>query len=277
MDAGVVARSAKVRSRRGTVGAVTRWSARAGLVARGAVYLLVGLLALGIAFGDRRKPADRSGAVAELSDQPFGGVLLWALGIGLFGMAVWRLSEALLGSVGPDGRKARMRLLAVGRCVFYAFFAWSVLSFATGSGGPRSSDQQSRDISARALGMPAGQWIVGAVGAGVVVTGVWIGVQAVRRVYPEELRTGEMSARARRFVDVTGVGGGLSRGAVFVAAGAFVVRAAVEYRPDRAKGIDDTLRSFAAAPAGPWLLAAVAAGLVLFGVFSCAAARWCRV
>ncbi|MFJ3307236.1 DUF1206 domain-containing protein [Streptomyces sp. NPDC086549] len=277
MHAGAVARSARVRSRSGAVGAVTAWAARAGLAARGAVYLLVGLLALGIAVGGQNKPADRSGALAELSEQPLGGVLLWALGFGLLGMAVWRLSEALFGSVGPDGGTARMRLLGLVRCAFYAVFAWSVLSFAAGSGGPRSSDQQSRDISARVLGVPGGQWIVGAVGAGVVVTGVWIGVQAVRRVYPEELRTGEMSARTRRFVDATGVAGGLARGVVFTAAGVFAVRAAVDYRPDRAKGLDDTLRSFAGTPAGPWLLAAVAAGLLLFGVFSFAAARWCRV
>src|SRR5690606_38120971 len=83
--------------------------------------------------------------------------------------------------------------------------------------------------------------------------------------------------RTRALVDVTGVGGGIARGLVFAAAGAFAVRAAVDYEPDRAKGLDDTLRSFAQTPAGPWLLAGVAAGLVLFGMFSFALARWRRV
>jgi len=64
---------------------------------------------------------------------------------------------------------------------------------------------------------------------------------------------------------------------VFAAAGAFAVRAAVDYRPDKAKGMDDTLRSFSHTPLGPWLLVCVAAGLVLFGVFSFALARWRRV
>ncbi|MEU6065682.1 MULTISPECIES: DUF1206 domain-containing protein [Streptomyces] len=277
MNAGAVLRSARVRARHGAAGAVTEWAARAGLVARGVIYLLVGLLALGVALGHQKRQADSSGALTELADQPFGAVLLWALGIGLVGMAVWRLSEALFGSVGPDGRTARKRLLGLARCVFYAVAATSVLAFAAGSGGVRSSDAQSRDVTARALGVPAGQWLVGAAGAGVVVAGVCIGVQAVRRVYPEDLRTTEMSERTRRWVDVTGVAGGLTRGVVFAAAGVFAVSAAIAYRPEKAKGLDGTLRTFAATPVGPWLLAAVAAGLVLFGVFSFAAARWCRV
>ncbi|MFJ3234417.1 DUF1206 domain-containing protein [Streptomyces sp. NPDC086787] len=277
MDAGTALRSAEVRARSGTAGRVTVWAARAGLTARGVIFLLVGVLATEVALGDRPKQADSSGALAELAEQPFGGILLWALGIAMTGMTVWRLSEALFGSAGPDGRTARSRLLAVVRSVFYGCVAWSVLTFAAGSGGVRSSDDQSRDITARVLGVPAGQWLVGAAGVVIAVTGVWIGVQAVRRVYPEKLRTAEMSDRTRRFVDVTGIGGGLARGVLFAAAGAFVVRAAVDFRPDRAKGVDDTLRSFAETPLGPWLLVTVAAGLALFGLFSFAAARWCRV
>ncbi|MET8946391.1 DUF1206 domain-containing protein [Streptomyces sp. NPDC004542] len=276
MDTSAVVQGAGIRARSASTGAVTEWAARAGLAARGVIYLLVGVLALQIAFGGSGKQADRSGALAELARHPFGAVVLWAVGIGLAGMALWRLSEALFGSVGKDGRSARKRLLALVRCVFYVFGASSVLSFAAGSGGGQSSDKQSRDLTARALSVPAGQWLVGAVGAGIVVTGVWIAVRAVRRKYRDRLRTGEMSPGVRRLVDVTGVAGGAARGVVFAAAGVFAVRAAIEARPDKAKGLDDTLRSFADAPAGPWLLALVAAGLALFGLFSLAEARWIR-
>ena len=92
----------------------TEAAARAGLAAQGVIYLLVGLLALQVAFGRREAQADQQGALATLSDQPFGAVLLWALGIGLVGMALWRLSEAVFGGAGPDGRKPHMRLLALG-------------------------------------------------------------------------------------------------------------------------------------------------------------------
>ncbi|MCX4452004.1 DUF1206 domain-containing protein [Streptomyces sp. NBC_01728] len=279
MNASTAARTGRVEARRVARGPVMEYAARAGLTARGVIYLLVGVLALRIAFGDGKKQADRNGAVAEIAQKPFGAVLLWVLGVGLVGMAVWRLSEACFGCVGPDGRAAKKRLLSAVRFVFYAFVAYSVLSFAAGSasGGQGSSDRQSRDVTAKVLDLSAGQWIVGAAGVGIVVAGVLIGGRAVLRKYHKKLKLGQMSARTRRLVDVTGVGGGAARGLVFAAAGCFAVRAAIDYEPDRAKGLDDTIRSFAHTPAGPWLLVCVAGGLVLFGLFSFAMARWRRV
>ncbi|MEV8296892.1 DUF1206 domain-containing protein [Streptomyces rochei] len=277
MNARVLAQTGRGRARRAANGSTAEGAARAGLTARGVIYLLVGVLALQIAFGTGNREADRGGALAELVDKPFGAVLLWALGAGLVGMALWRLSEALFGATGKDGHTAKKRLPAAARCVFYAFVAYSVLAFAAGSGGGGSSDRQSRDVTAKVMEMPAGQWIVGLAGAGIVVAGVVIAVQALRRSYHKKLKLGELSPRTRRLVDVTGVGGGAARGIVFAVAGGFAVRAAVDYEPDRAKGLDDTLRSFAETPLGPWLLVLVAAGLVLFGVFSFALARWRRV
>lgn len=277
MDMSTAMGRGRTFGRRAARGSLTEGAARAGLTARGVIYFLVGVLALQIALGDGGKQADRGGALAQIAGKPFGAVMLWLLGAGLVGMTLWRLSEAVFGSVGPDGRAARKRLLAVGRCVFYAFVAASVLSFAAGGGGQTSSDRQSRDMTAMALRMPVGQWLVAAAGLCVVVAGVCGGVGAVRRTYHKKLKMGELSPRTRRLVDVTGVAGGAARGVVFATAGVFAVRAAVEYEPDRAKGLDDTLRSFADSPLGPWLLFCVAAGLVLFGVFSFALARWRRV
>ncbi|MDN3248401.1 MULTISPECIES: DUF1206 domain-containing protein [unclassified Streptomyces] len=277
MNARVLAHAGRGRARRAANGSTAEGAARAGLTARGVIYLLVGVLALQIGFGTGDRQADRGGALAELADKPFGAVLLWALGIGLVGMALWRLTEALFGVTGKDGRTARKRLPAAARCVFYAFVAYSVLAFAAGSGGGGSSDRQSRDVTAKVMEMPAGQWLVGLAGAGIAVAGVVIAVQALRRSYHKKLKLGELNPRTRRLVDVTGVGGGAARGIVFAVAGGFAVRAAVDYEPDKAKGLDDTLRSFAGTPLGPWLLVLVAAGLVLFGVFSFALARWRRV
>ncbi|MEU9958753.1 DUF1206 domain-containing protein [Streptomyces sp. NPDC050982] len=252
-------------------------AARAGFTARGVIYLLVGLLALQIAFGGSGKQADQGGALQEVAEKPFGKVVLWALGIGLVGMALWRLSEVVFGAAGPDGGKAKKRLASAARTVFYGFVAYSVLSFAAGSGGSGSSDGKSRDATARVMELPAGQWLVAAAGVGILCAGVWMVVQAARRNYHKHMRLGEMSHRVRRTVDVTGVGGGVARGLVFAVAGGFALRAAVEYEPDKAKGMDDTLRSFTETPVGPWLLVFIAVGLMLFGVFSFAMARYRKV
>ncbi|MEU9143869.1 DUF1206 domain-containing protein [Streptomyces sp. NPDC048349] len=251
--------------------------ARAGLAARGVLYVLIGVIAVRVAFGDGGQEADRKGALQELVAKPFGGFLVWAVGIGLVCMMLWRLSEAAFGAAGPDGHKAGKRLASAARAVFYAVVAFSVLSFAAGAGGQRSSDEQSRDVTAKAMELPGGPWWVGAAGAAIAVGGAVIAVQAARRTFLKHLATERMPASARTPVEFLGVAGGVARGAVFAAAGAFVVYAAVRYDPAEAKGVDDTLRAFTQTPAGPWLLVLVAAGLVLFGLFSWAMALWRRV
>lgn len=254
--------------------------ARAGFVARGVIYLLVGVLALRIAFSDSGgQQADRGGAIAEIAGQPFGGVLLWALGVALAGMALWRLSEAFFGQAGPDGDKPGKRAMAAGRFLFYGFVSYSVLSYAAGDqgSGSGSSDRQTDDVTAKALQWTGGQWIVGIAGAAVVGAGLWIAFRAVTRTYHKHLKMSEMTQRVRRAVDFTGVFGGGVRGIVFATAGGFAVAAAVRHEPGRAKGMDDTLRSFTDTPAGPWLLVLVALGLAAFGVFSWANARWRKV
>ncbi|MBO1332839.1 DUF1206 domain-containing protein [Streptomyces sp. VRA16 Mangrove soil] len=275
MGIDATAQRATYEVRRITGGRIARGTARAGFVARGLVYLLIGLLALRIAFSDgASQQADRGGALAEVARQPFGLGLVWAIGVGFAGLAVWRLSQAL-----TRGESVGHRLLAAGRFVFYGVVGWSVIAFAAGnrSSGSGDTDRQSKDLTATALDHTGGVWLVGTVGAGFVIAGGWLAVRAVRRAHLRRLRTSEMSRRVRRVVDVLGTVGGTARGVVCAAAGVFVIVAAVRREPGRAKGMDDTLRSFAHTPAGPWLLVAVAVGLAVFGVFSCAEARWRRL
>src|SRR5215207_10065891 len=73
------------------------WLARAGLVARGVIYAIVGILAIKLAFGSGGKTTDQQGALAEIVKQPFGKVLLILMAIGLAGYAIWRLVRAAIG------------------------------------------------------------------------------------------------------------------------------------------------------------------------------------
>ncbi|MFE5964456.1 DUF1206 domain-containing protein [Streptomyces sp. NPDC056463] len=275
----MTAASSSTVARKVARGDAVRGGARMGFVARGVLYLLVGALAVRIGLTGTGEQADRGGALTEVSGTPLGAVLLWALGLGLAGMALWRLSEAVFGAAGPKGDGAAKRAMSGARCVFYGITAFLVFSFAAGSrdSGAGSSDQQSQDITGRLLGLPGGQWWVGAVAVGFASAGLCMAGSAVMRKYRKHLTWGQMSRKAQRFMDVTGVVGGVGRGCVFAAVGWFGVKAAVGFDPAEAKGMDDAIRSFAQTPAGPWLLVAVAVGLVLFGVFSFGQAKWRRV
>jgi hypothetical protein len=263
--------------RRAAESPAMKFLARAGFAARGIMYVVIGWIALQVAFGKSRQQADRTGALHELSSTPFGSFALWLLIAGFFGMALWRLSEAMYGAAGSGGRKASTRVAALARAVLYAVIGYGVLKYALGAGAPQSSDQQSVDLTAAAMRHPGGQAVVVVIGLALIGSGGYLAYQAWRKRFLKDLQVGRMRARTRRIVEWLGRIGGIARGIVFVTAGIFLVVAAVKAQPGQAKGVDSSLRALAATPLGPWLLAGVAIGLIMFGAFSCCQARWRRV
>jgi hypothetical protein len=254
-----------------------RFLARAGLVARGVMYIIIGWIAVLVAFGRSGQQADRTGALQAIGATPVGGVLLWLLFIGFIGMALWRLSEAFYGSPGASGSKAGSRLLAMAKAVLYAVIAYGVVKYALGAGGPESSDKQSVDLTATLMKHPGGQVLLVIIGFAFIGGGIYLAYQAWRREFQRDLQLGQLRVAARRTVEWLGEFGGITRGAVFVTAGIFLVVAAAQVKPQQAKGLDSSLRALAATPLGPWLLVLVAIGLVMFGIFSCCEAKWLRL
>jgi Domain of Unknown Function (DUF1206) len=254
-----------------------RFLARAGLAARGVMYVIVGWIAVQIAFGDSRQQADRSGALHVIGNTRIGAIALWLLVVGFIGLALWRLSEAIYGSPGTGSRKTGSRLAALARCALYAVVAYGVLEYALGVGGPPSSNQQSVDLTATAMKHPGGRVIVIVAGLAFIGGGIYLAYAAWQKHFLKRLRLTRMRARTRRGVEWLGQIGGIARGAVFATAGIFLVIAAVRAQPREAKGIDASLRALAAAPLGPWLLLVVAIGLIMFGAYSCCEARWRRL
>ena len=148
-------RGARSTGRRAANSEAMRWLARAGLAARGVTYVIIGWIAVQVAFGRSRQQADRTGALHSISSTPVGGALLWLLVIGFIGMALWQLSEALYGSPGSGGSKTSKRLAAFARAIMYGVIAYGVLKYALGLGSPQSSDTQSVDLTAQAIGIDA--------------------------------------------------------------------------------------------------------------------------
>ena len=270
-------RSARSTGRRAANSNAMRWLARAGLAARGVMYVIIGWIACEVAFNHSHRQADRTGALHAISATPVGGALLWLLVIGFIGMALWRLSEALYGSPGSGGQQASKRLAALGRAIVYGFIAYGVLKYVLGAGGPQSSNQQSVDLTATLLKYPGGQVLVVVIGLALIGGGLYLAYEAWKEKFRRDLELGQMRARTRRIVEWLGKFGGIARGTVFVTAGIFLVVAAVQAKPQQAKGVDSSLRVLASTPLGPWLLVLVAVGLIMFGVFSCCQARWQRL
>jgi hypothetical protein len=250
---------------------------RAGLAARGVMYIIIGWIAIQIAFGHSSHQADQTGAVHLLGRNAFGEIALWLLVIGFAGMTLWRLAEAVYGSPGQDGQKASTRLAALGRAIIYGAIAYGVLKYALGVGGPQSSDQQSVDLTASVMSHPGGRVAVVIAGLILAGAGLYMAYSAWQKHFLKRLNTGQMRPRTRQVVTWLGRVGGIARGAVFATSGVFLVIAALRAQPQQAKGVDSALRALTLTPLGPWLLLAVAIGLIMFGAYSCCEARWRRV
>jgi hypothetical protein len=143
-----------------------------------------------------------------------------------------------------------------------------------GSGGSHSQDQKAHKATAEVLSWPAGTWLVGIGGACVAGAGLFNGYRGVTRKFRERWKTGEMSRQALKWGTRAGVVGLLARMVVFGLIGAFLIKAAVEYDPKEAIGLDGALQKLAGQSYGAWLLGLTAAGLLAYAIFCFVEARY---
>src|SRR5262245_61525841 len=158
MSAGMSARAPVRSAERGgekvAHTAAFEWLSRAGFVARAAVYLIIGVLALELALGVGGKATNQQGALQTIARQPFGKVLLILVAVGLAGYAAWRLTRAALGH-GPEGSDSGLdRISALGSGVVYGALCAIAVEVLLGSAG--SSSGQTHKATAGVLGWPAG-------------------------------------------------------------------------------------------------------------------------
>lgn len=268
---GQPAQEARQRGRSGSGWYV--WLARAGLVAKGASFGIVGALAIKLAIGHGGQATSREGALHALAGESFGKVVLTLLVVGFAAYALWRFVEAWA-ATGDGAKKWAKRAGSVGRALVYSALAYSAAKILAGAGGGGSQDARARETAATLLSWPAGTWLVGVGGAVVIGVGLWNAYRGVTHKFEQKWRTGEMGAAARRWGGRVGLAGHVARGGVFVLIGVFVIRAALQYDPKEAIGLDGALQKLASASYGPYLLGLTAAGLVAYGLYCLVDARY---
>jgi hypothetical protein len=250
--------------------------ARAGFVARGVIYGTIGLLAVQVAIHSSNEKTNQKGAMQTIEQQPFGHGLLVAVAIGLGGYALWRFVQAAYG-FGPEGGgdpSATGRIVALASGLAYTAMCALAVSILVGTSSGSGSAHSS---TAGVLSWPAGQWIVGAAGAVFIGVALYQGYKGLSRKFLDEDKTEKMGPTARRWITIIGVIGHLARMVAFGLIGIFVVKAAIDYAPKKAVGLDGALSKLAHQSYGTALLLVVAAGLVAFGLYSIADARYRRI
>jgi Domain of Unknown Function (DUF1206) len=251
---------------------------RLGLVAKGVLYAVVGILAIKVALGGREESPDREGALQTIAQQPFGKGLLVLLAVGLAGYALWQLARGLLDreGEGEDPKGLAKRGSAFARGIWYG--ALAVLTAErvvnAGSSGGGSKEQQT---TAGVFDVPLGRYLVYAAGLAFLGAGAFNGYRAVTGKFKKKLKTAEMSDAEEASATAFGVLGHLARAAVYTLIGLFLLRAAWEFDPKEARGLDGALMELSQQTYGGLLLGAVAVGLMAYALYCFVEARYRRI
>jgi hypothetical protein len=250
----------------------------AGWAAKGVVYLLIALLAGQLAFSGEADSdqTSKQGALAKLAEQPAGKFMLTIVVIGLFAYALYQLLSIFLPATGNDGKAWLQHLVRGGSAVVYGVLAFQgigVLMDNAGRGSGGGSEAETKSWSATLLSSTPGTFVLVAIGIGFIGFGIHQIYRAHTRKFMRKL---ECRGRpGRDTIETVGVVGLSARAVVAGLLGFFVLLAVWKHNPDEVRGLDGALRTVQQAPAGPWILMAVAIGLAAYGVFALISAR-CR-
>jgi len=235
---------------------------RLGFAARALVYGAIGWLAL-----RSGRTEDAGGVLAYLATGA-GAALVALMAAGFFSYSAWRLLEAWLDTEGRgrDPRAIGIRLAGAGSGLIHLGLGVAAILAALherrGGGGGDAPETG----TAMALSIPGGDMLV-YLGAAILAG---VGIQQFRKAWTLKfMRHLASTGAAHRPICWLGRAGYSARGAVFLTMAWLLVRAAQAHSAAAAGGIDDALGSL---PRFAEL--AVAAGVLLFGLFSLAEARY---
>lgn len=244
--------------------------ARVGLVAYGVVHLVIGILAVRLAFGDSSGAPSSSGAMQELAQQPFGKFLVWAVAVGMFLLALWQGLEGALGHRSEDGAdQVRKKATSIGKAVIYVVIGVSAVKVAVGSGSSGGTDS----TTATVMDLPAGQVLVGIIGLVIAGIGGFFLYSAWTERYMKKVDSEGSSGDSGTAYKYLGKAGYAAKGVAFLIVGGLFGYAAVTHESKQSGGLDVALREVLDQPFGPVLLCLMGLGFAAYGLFCFVQAR----
>jgi len=254
--------------------------ARFGFVAKGVVYIIIGILAALAAFGSGGKTTDSRGAFEEILSHSYGKPMLGAVCIGLIGYAIWRIVQAIKDTEdkgsGAKGLAVRGGYFVIG--LIHLSLAYSAASLISGSGGGGgSSESQPKEWTAFILEQSFGELIVIAIGLGFIGFAASQFYKAYTTKFREKLKTNQMSDQTESFATKFGQFGLSARGVVFGIIGIFLILAGLHSNANEVRGLSGALRALLQQSYGQILLGVVAIGLIAYGLYMFVLARYRRM
>ena len=241
------------------------------------MYLAIGLAAVAVALGMADEPAGSHGIMMLVARQPFGPIVLAALGIGLAGYAALNFTGAISD---PERRGVSVAALvtrAVDVLTGTLYIALAVAALGIVMNPVESATKMVVAWAAAVLALPFGNILLMTIGAALVVSGGYLFYRTSQEPFGEMLDRRSLSPGTRRAIVFAARAGTAARGVIFVVCGLFAIRAAVNSSPDSVGDVGDALATIGGTVFGPVLLAIVGAGFVAYGGYQLAKARYQRI
>ena len=246
--------------------------ARAGFVADGVVHVLIGALAIVVAFGGDGE-TDQSGALLTIAGAPLGFVVLWFAALALAALGIWQILDGILVRRDSQTRRWGARLIEWAKAA--VFFALAVVAAAVAVGARPDTDGSVQEASRGVLFVPGGPIVLGLVGVAIGAGGVGFAVVGLTRGFVRLLSL--PAGRAGSAITGIAVVGYVAKGLGLLTVGVLLVVAAIKVDPDDAGGLDAALDGLIALPLGPLLCGAIGTGLIAYGVFLVLSSRYRRL
>ena len=249
--------------------------ARFGLVSKGIVYCLMGIISVLAAFGLSQENGDKTEAFKLIYGQPFGQVLLVTIALGLLGFSMLRFFQAFkdINNKGSDVKGVLDRIgYTMSALLYLGIGAYALKLVFEGPGGGEGDSRQF--IVSKVLEYPGGQYAVGIAAAIVVGMGIYQIFRGVTGKFMK--RVNLVRSNMKDAFQLTGTVGYISRGIVLVIIGYFLLHAALLHSADEAQGTGAAF-NFLENKFGSFMMAIVALGLIGYGVFSFVKSKYQKI
>ena len=240
--------------------------ARTGYVAKGAVYTITGVLTLLAALGEGGQKAGKFKALEFLEKQAYGNAILIVMAIGLLCYVIWRAIQVFQDpeNIGSD-KKGKIKRIAFGvSAIIYLALAVSAIMKVINAGSSSGGGGNSPSFMTGQIGVI----IFAIIGLSVIGAGINQFKKAYTKSFLKKFDYKSISEEKRRkTIKNTGLMGLIARGVIFLILGYFFIRAAMESNTSDIKSTTDAFSFIQDSSYGQYLLGAVAAGLVCYGIY----------
>ena len=249
---------------------------RLGYGVRGAIYIIMGILAVQVALGKGGALASPQGAIAAIGKQPAGMILLYVVLIGILAYSLWGFVRAIWDPLhkGSDMKGTLARIGYFASALGYMFLAYTTYGYIKGTSSSTSGSPT--QLLGSIMSMPFGRWAIGLLGLIVVAVGLYQITLGIKAGFEKQFQTYALTPKEAKLSTDIGRFGTAARGVVFALVGVLITLAAYNANPSQPVGMDAALATLLHQPYGIWLLGIVAVGLVAFGFYSLLGAVWFR-